>query len=244
MRNEKWPKQIPELTDIQKSTRDDWMRYWHEEMPHKYGIIERFNHGFPAKTAAGIIRFTGGGGQISTLEIGAGLGEHIRWEDLSRQKYYTLELRNIMAEKIKADFPNVGVTIGDIQKRTPYTGEEFDRVIAIHVLEHLPNLPAALDEICRLMKPNGFFQVVIPCEGGLAYGFARQISSVRMFKKKFGDRGVDYLWMMKKTEHVNTTNEIIRELRKKFKVLRSEYFPLRLPFVFCNLCVGLNLQKL
>jgi len=231
----KWPKQIPPLTQVQQQTRDDWMRYWHEQLPHKYGIIEKFNHGFPAKTNA-----RSGG---TALEIGAGLGEHILYEDLTQQEYYALELRENMAEKIRERFPDVQVVVGDIQKRTSFSNRQFDRVIAIHVLEHLPNLPAALEEVSRILKDDGTFQVVIPCEGGLAYGFARQISSVRMFNKKFGDRGVSYLWMMKKTEHVNTAREILEELKKKFVIQNHRYFPLYIPVITCNVCIGLNLKK-
>ena len=47
----KWPKQLPVLTDEQERVRDDFMAYWHEVLPNRYGVIERFNHGWPAKTA-------------------------------------------------------------------------------------------------------------------------------------------------------------------------------------------------
>ena len=59
----KWPKQLPVLTDEQERVRDDFMAYWHEVLPNRYGVIERFNHGWPAKTARPGER---------TLEIGAG----------------------------------------------------------------------------------------------------------------------------------------------------------------------------
>jgi ubiquinone/menaquinone biosynthesis C-methylase UbiE len=36
----------------------------------------------------------------------------------------------------------------------PFEDGYFDRVIAIHVLEHLPDLPRALREISRLMKKD------------------------------------------------------------------------------------------
>ena len=214
MTQNKWPKKIPELNEIQKQTRDDWMKFWHEQMPGKwYGVIENFNHGYPAKTNP----FKTSTQKIKTLEIGAGLGEHIAYEDLSNQDYSCLELRENMADVIKSKYPNINTIIGDVQKRTEFEDETFDRIIAIHVLEHLPNLPAALDEIYRILKNDGVFQVVIPCEGGLGYGFARWISSRRLFNKKFGNRGVSYLWLMKKTEHVNNASEILYELRRKFK---------------------------
>ena len=236
----KWPKQIPELTETQKRTRDEWMKYWHEGLPRKFGIVERFNHGYPVRF---IPREGEADSPLFTLEIGAGLGEHINHEDLSFQKYYTLELRENMAETIRERFPNVECIVGDIQQKIDFTDRYFDRVIAIHVLEHLPNLPAAIHEIKRVLKDDGVFQVVIPCEGGLAYAFSRQISSVRMFNKKFGDRGMSYIWMMKKTEHVNTAYEILEELRKEFVVEDLQYFPLRIPIVTCNIIIGLNLKK-
>lgn len=238
----KWPKQIPELTEAQRRTRDEWMRYWHEELPHKFGIVEKFNHGFPASFAYPPTRVQKGD-KILTLEIGAGLGEHIYHEDLSLQTYYTLELRENMAGIIKSRFPDINCTIGDIQQKTGFPDKYFDRIIAIHVLEHLPDLPAAVHEVHRILKDDGIFQVVIPCEGGLAYGFARQISSVRMFNKKFGDRGMSYMWMMKKTEHINTAREILDVLSETFSRESVHYFPLRVPIITCNICIGLNLRK-
>ena len=244
MGKNKWPKIIPELTDIQKQTRDDWMKFWHEQMPGKwYGIIENFNHGYPARTNP----FKDSTARIRTLEIGAGLGDHIKYEDLSNQDYHCLEIRNNMAEVIRERFPEVSVTVGDIQKRTEFEDKSFDRIIAVHVLEHLPDLPSALTEISRLLKDNGVFQAVIPCEGGLAYGLARQISSVRLFNKHFGDRGVSYMWLMRKTEHVNTASEILYELSNftppLLRILSYAYFPMRVPVISFNLCIGLTIRK-
>lgn len=38
----------------------------------------------------------------------------------------------------------------------------FDVIQAHHVLEHIPNLQEILDEICRVLKPNGIFYVTVP----------------------------------------------------------------------------------
>jgi hypothetical protein len=43
----KWPKHIPELSETEQKTREDWMKYWHEKLPAKYGIVEKFNHLYP-----------------------------------------------------------------------------------------------------------------------------------------------------------------------------------------------------
>jgi len=232
----KWPKILPELTSEQIRIKNDWMKYWHEVLPKKYGAIEKFNHGFSVKV------FNRGKEKkkyIETLEIGAGLGEHIAYENLDNQQYSILELRENMANVLKERFPSVNTVVGDIQKQTIFNNEQFDRVIAIHVLEHLPDLPHALKEIHRVLKINGSFTAVIPCEGGLAYALARAISAKRLFKKKYK---MKYDWLIK-TEHINQPHEIIEEIEKQFVICERNYFPLALPFIFCNLCIGLNMIK-
>ena len=112
----------------------------------------------------------------------------------------------------------------------------LDRVLAIHVLEHLPNLPAALEEIKRVMKPDGHFSAVIPCEGGMAYEMARTISARRLFEKRYG---CSYDWFVK-SEHVNTVWELLEELPRHFRVIQRSYWPLRIPSVQMNVVMGLT----
>jgi SAM-dependent methyltransferase len=232
-KDKKWPRKLPELTDEQLRIKDEWMKYWHEILPNKYGIVEKFNHGFPVRILQKEHKM------LETLEIGAGLGEHITYEGLENQQYSVIELRDNMAEILRKRFPAVKAYVGDIQKRTEFDDKQFDRVIAVHVLEHLPDLPGALQEIHRILKDNGHFTAVIPCEGGLAYSFARCISTEQIFKKKFK---MSYALLMK-TEHVNQPIEIMEEISRYFTISKKEFFPFKLPFVFCNLCIGLNMIK-
>ena len=112
-------------------------------------------------------------------------------------------------------------------------------MLAIHVLEHLPGLPAAIREMRRLCHPErGVFSVVIPCEGGLAYSLARKISAQRIFEKRYQQ---SYRWFISR-EHLNVPAEILRELAPHFDIVHRSDFPLLLPWVFCNLCIGLTLR--
>jgi SAM-dependent methyltransferase len=228
-----WPKRLPDLTDEQSRIKDEWMKYWHEILPSKYGIVEKFNHGFPVKILPKEHK------ALTTLEIGAGLGEHIAYENIENQQYSVIELRENMVEVLRKRFPAVKTYVGDIQKRNEFGDKHFDRVIAVHVLEHLPDLPSALQEIHRILKDDGHFTAVIPCEGGLAYSFARCISTDQIFKKKYK---MSYALLMK-TEHINRPIEIIEEITKYFTIVKKEFFPFKLPFVFCNLCIGLDMIK-
>lgn len=222
----KWPKALPELTAEQQRVRDDFMRYWHEQLPSRYGLIERFNHGWPARRGHG-----------RTLEIGAGLGEHIRWETNTRG-YVAVELREEMAARLRKAHPTVEAVVADCQERLPFPDGSFDRVLAIHVLEHLPNLPAALAEIRRVLRRGGCLLVVIPCEGGLAYGLARRVSAERMFVRRYR---MPYDWCIR-SEHINVPAEIRAELALDFRQVASRWFPLVVPSVELNLVLGLELR--
>lgn len=232
----KWPKVLPPLTNEQKLISDEFMKHWHRRLPGAwYGIVEGFNHKFPVQHSRP--------GFVSTLEIGAGLGEHIRYEKLSAEQennYHALELRANMAAEIRRHFPRINVVVGDCQQRTEFADGTIDRVIAVHVLEHLPNLPAAIREAYRVLnKQRGQLLVVIPTEGSLAYTIARKISAEREYKKKFGG---DYSWFYKR-EHINLPHEIREELKPYFTTERTSAFPFSfLPLLFCNLCLGLVLK--
>ena len=164
------------------------------------------------------------------------------YEQLTQEQernYYCCELRENMAEEIRRRFPLVQTIVGDCQEHFHVSDDFFDRIIAIHVLEHLPNLPAALKEAYRLLnKDTGRFFVVIPTEGTFIYSLARKVSAERVYKKTFGG---DYSWFHKR-EHINKAHEIIEELGAFFTIETQSFFPFKIPFVFANLCIGLVLK--
>jgi SAM-dependent methyltransferase len=225
---------LPPLTAEQQRISDEFMRAWHEELPQRYSIVERFNHGYPVEVSD--FPFT------TTLEIGAGLGEHLRHENLTAEQlrnYTAVDLRENMIAALKAAFPQIRALQADAQQQMEVAGGSIDRILAIHVLEHLPNLPAAVEELHRVCaKPNGRLIVVIPCEGGMAYSLARKISAERFYHRRFGG---SYKWLYSR-EHINLPHEILAELQRRFRIERKRYFPLPfVPLTTGNLCIGLRL---
>ena len=231
----KWPKVIPPLTIEQERISHDFMKYWHEVLPKRYGAIEHFNHTYSVKNSS--TSFT------RTLEIGAGLGEHIRYEVLTpaqEENYFAMELRDNMARQLSDRFPKVKTIIGDCQRRTDFSDGFFERILAIHVLEHLSDLPSCVRELHRLCdKTNGIVSVVIPCEGSLAYSMARRLSAQRIFEKRYNQ---PYKWFISR-EHINVPGEILEELSPYFTIDHRRFFPLPIiPMEFCNLVIGLTLR--
>lgn len=227
----RWPKPFPELTDEQLRIRDEYMKYFHEIYSDRFGAVAKFNHTYPLSSARPGIR---------TLEIGAGLGEHLDFEDASEQEeYVALELRDEMAAVIAQEHPGISTLVGDVVAGLDVGDASFDRVVAIHVLEHLPNLPPALDEVRRVLKPGGLFEVVIPCEGGFGYALGRHFTSKRVFEKRYN---MPYDWYIK-SEHFNVPSEIVAELDTRFIRQRSAWWPLKVPSVHLNLCLGLTYRR-
>jgi ubiquinone/menaquinone biosynthesis C-methylase UbiE len=209
------------------------VKLWHETLP-RYSFVEKFNHGWVVQTAPAA--FT------TTLEIGAGLGEHLSYERLTRAQessYVAIDIRENMAAELRRRYPRVQVLVGDCQQRLAFPDGFFDRIIAVHVLEHLPDLPGAIREMYRLChKSSGLFQVVIPCEGSLAYAACRKISAQRIFEKRYKQ---PYRWFIER-EHINRPAEILAEIEPYFTVEQRAFFPMPLPFIWCNLCIGLGLK--
>jgi SAM-dependent methyltransferase len=225
------------LTPEQQQRNHEFMRLWHEELATRprYGLVERFNHTFPVRQSPPDFR--------TTLEIGAGLGEHLAYEQLTvvqEESYYCNEYRENMAASIRKRFPRVRTVVGDCQQRMDFTDGFFDRILAIHVLEHLPDLPACLRELHRLLnKATGRLLIVIPTEGSPAYSVARKLSAERLWYRHFTAPYVEFYGR----EHINRVPEILTELTPWFSVEHRSFFPMPfLPFVFCNLCIGYVLK--
>jgi SAM-dependent methyltransferase len=226
-----FPKRPLQLPSEVEAVRTEFVNAWLEELPQRFGIVEQFNHRYP-------LRDIDKGKRYRTLDIGAGRGEHILYEDLSNQDYYALELRSELAAEIRKRFSEVSAIVGDIQGGVDVPDGYFDRVLAIHVLEHLPDLPGALNEVKRILKPGGIFSVMIPCDPGYAYSIARNISARPLFERKY-NLPYDYFIA---AEHINSPKEIRDELAKRFSIEHTRHFPLPLlPLDSINLIVGFSL---
>jgi SAM-dependent methyltransferase len=229
----KWPKVLPPLDPEQQRINDDFMLYWHEVFATKLGFADRWNHRYVVRHAPRV--FT------RTLEIGAGLGEHIAWEKLNpkqESEYVAIELRESMAQKMRVRFPRITVMVADVQEGLPFPDNYFDRVVAVHVLEHLPNLPMAIREVHRVCTCDATLSVVIPCEGSAATTIARRVSAQRLYERRYG---CSYELFIRR-EHINLPHEITEELLQFFGITHRSFFQVPLPIVWCNLFIGMTLR--
>lgn len=231
----KWPKKLPPQTAEEKARYEDWQHIWLARA-NGFPALSRFNHGYVLGASQGL--------SGPALEVGAGRGEHLELEreaGFPLSQYHVSELMPSMARLITKQFKEVKVKVGDCQKRLAYKDRFFERIIAIHVLEHLPNLPGFLAEAHRLLqRPQGRLLVVIPCEGGWGYELARSFTSKAMYEKRYKLPYGQHI----SRDHVNTAAEVREELARLFTVEQSEWWPMLLPSVNLNLCLGLCLKPI
>lgn len=74
----KWPKLFSQLPPELQRINDDFVKYCHEVLPKSYGFVDEFNHRYPVLNSPDSF--------ARTLEIGAGIGEHLEYEKLNAEQ--------------------------------------------------------------------------------------------------------------------------------------------------------------
>ncbi len=96
------------------------------------------------------------------LELGCGNGAQWRGRVQTLPAGAVLALTDLSPGMVETvwqaygAYPRVLAHRMDIQE-IPYPAGSFDSVIANHMLYHVPDLPAALAEVRRVLRPNGVF---------------------------------------------------------------------------------------
>lgn len=146
---------------------------------------------------------------LSTLEIGAGTLNHLRYE--SNHAAYDI------VEPAHYQFANspflsrVRNIYDDLNEVPPET--RYDRIISIATFEHICNLPEVVAGCGLLLTPGGQLRAAIPAEGGPLWNLGWKLTTGWEFKRRYG---LDYELIMR-SEHVNTWREVADVLNYFFR---------------------------
>jgi len=213
-----------------------WKKYYSSDQENLYKnffirLLFDLGHKYIAKRGKDI------NGKI--LDVGSGMGYHLKFEKLSEKRIYIcLDNDKTMLDRI--DVPNVRKIVGTCGK-IPLKNKSVDLIIASHILEHLPRLRSDLKELKRVLKKNGKFIVVLPCDPGKLWRLLTFITPSRWRLKRLG---INYDIVMKH-EHVNTFQTCIEELKEIFTVNQEEYYPFFIKKYNFNIlcCLTLSLKQ-
>lgn len=139
------------------------------------------------------------------------------------------------------------VTYKTGNKRIPFSSNFFDVCICMDVMEHIPDVDFFLKEVKRVLKKEGSFFLVVPCEG--------QPFTFTWFFKKIGI-GSNLTYKNWGHIHPEFTHEVVIKLleKHKFKIENksySEHFFYQvanlltyfLPKQIMDFCLGQNASK-
>lgn len=166
------------------------------------------------------------------IEVGAGTGVHLRFIRHPFEEYWLTDLHPPMLERTTygpALCGRIHLKREDAT-RLSFENGSFDRLIAAHVLEHLPNPHLVLREWVRVVRPGGVISLILPCDPGLAWRLGRTMGPRRTFVRL----GIDYdYWMAR--EHINSVSNLVSLVRYYFDDFDEYWRPTYVPSMDANL---------
>jgi phosphatidylethanolamine/phosphatidyl-N-methylethanolamine N-methyltransferase len=134
------------------------------------------------------------------LEIGAGTLAHLPFVRHQYDEYVASDFdEGVVAQLMSRELPQKVRAIRLDGVKLPYDDDSFDRVIATHVLEHIPSPQASLAEWARIIRPGGVLSIILPCDPGMDWRLGRHFGPRAQAEKA----GLPYDYYMAR-EHVNS----------------------------------------
>ena len=174
----------------------------------------------------------------TVLEVGCGHGHHLSFARHPYRRYIGLDIESKFLRTLQNRFAGRSLVQGDAYA-LPFASGSVDCVLSVYHFEHVRRLADSLEEIHRVLKPEGELLVGIPLEGGWLYGIGRRLTSQRYMEKKYG---IDYQAVVH-WEHWNDFPEIEKRLEEKFRISERRYLPFSFfPFPHGNVIQCLRLR--
>lgn len=168
------------------------------------------------------------------LEIGAGTGEHLPFVRHQFEHYVLTDLDPKTLEVAKKKLAGVreGKLSFEVQagNTLDYPDNAFDRVVAVHVLEHIYQPHLVIKELCRVLRRGGVLSILIPTDPGFAWRLGRRLGP----RKNALAQGIAYDYVMAR-EHVNSCNNLVAILRHYFPKATESWWPCPIGSIDLNL---------
>ena len=208
----RFPKQRPELPEAFRKIYAEHYKRNREGGSPASSLSQKMESWMHRKVAEDVAR---GLRQCSTLEIGAGNLNHLRYEPVSGRYDAVEPLADVVSNS--AQRPRVTNVYRDLAE---IGDQRYDRIISIAAFEHYCDLPDVVARCASLLAPQGQLRIAVPSDGTLLWTLGWKVTTGLEFRLKYG---LDYGVLMKH-EHVNTAAEIGGVLRMFFKTVQRSVF--------------------
>ena len=180
----------------------------------------------------------------NVLEIGGGAKFHLDWLDGSRIESYTVsERRRVLEASSRHRTPNEKVVFHYVDEDPAYAelNRKYSRIVASHVLEHIPDPEAVILKWSSMLDDDGVISVAIPCDPGWAWRTLQLITSSKV-KKVHGITARERDLLVSR-EHINAAQPLLRIFRYYFENLKVVWFPALVPVVDFNLVCFIQARR-
>ena len=140
------------------------------------------------------------------LEIGSGTASHINYIKHQFDKYYIADTSETAIKHYENDGRIIPLLYNGI--KLPFENNFFDRIIILHVLEHIENPESFLFEMMSKLKKEGLLSISLPTDPGLLWRLGKLFTKYFTIRKtyKISKKEYDY---MQATEHINSIFNLI-----------------------------------
>jgi SAM-dependent methyltransferase len=176
------------------------------------------------------------------LEVGPGNLPHCRFWNGKPSHYTVVDINQEFIDHSVQILKQEGVAASSFVLSAhvlPFENESVDILISFYSLEHMHPLEIYLAEFRRVLRPGGLLVGAIPCEGGVAWGGGRLITTRRYIRNNSRINPDKIIcW-----EHPNYADRVLEALATFFSSVQVSFWPLRVPLVDINLICGFVYQK-
>jgi len=180
------------------------------------------------------------------LEFGGGGMPHFYWMNSTKMRQYTVSDRvadhGKRLAQLRADMPpHVGLSLHDFVADPSLSGigKGYSRIIASHVLEHIPDPEATIVKWISLLADDGVLSIAIPCDPGWFWRLG-QIVLYRSLREQLAFEEYD---LVMSREHINSVQRVLKILRYYSPSFSTTWFPSLVPIVDFNLICVVNVRK-
>lgn len=232
-------KHLPKI--YQSSEYKQWLKVWVQMIEDGWVIYEKPLYRFFSMSGhRKIVKMINKQTQGQSLIFDFGCGHGQLFHLIDPRKCVGVDCNHSFLVNLKKKFPQANTVQADFMN-SPFATNSIDFVTSLHVLEHLYFLAESLEEILRILKPQGQFLFSIPTEGTLVWELGRQLITGPRLKKRYG---LDVNRIMS-IEHIHDAKSVLKFVRLYFTITQKQLAPFPfLPFLSTNSSITCSSKKL
>ncbi len=182
------------------------------------------------------------------LEIGGGASPHFNFIDLENVKEYWISDNKYLLkesyfkndEKLSFEIYNHNAEFDPDYSIFFEKNIRFNRIIASHVWEHLPDPEKIFLNWINLLDEDGRLDIAIPCDPGILFRIGQLVGRKKAMKNY--NMSFKEIELMLSREHINSCQNLLK-IAKFYTDSKYSYFPFKIPLVNLNLFIFIRIYK-